>query len=469
MEFRKTAATLFAVKGRKSSVVCETKILRTRSYLLTIAVFIFALCGLSLGGFRVFADTYKTPELSSVFGVDVSGLTTVELEEALEDLKLRKYTVISGQKYRPYSLEEMGITYDAKDTALNAALGKDNVVWKHTSGKDVLEPEVTVDAKKFKEFELQMLASSTDAVDAKIVIEEGALVVVPSANGIGITVDSLLSQISGASSKGENGISLLPQLITPLYTTSQAQQDFEKAKIFSEGAVEVRAGETVRNIQNIDLMRISLQVDSFTSEYGYDVDKLYDAVQRVAAENSDSSWNEIYEMRGDQKIVLREGRNGVAYTGVQDIVDSVSDSGLDGSIRKVSLASRQETYSSFEKLEANTWIDINLTTHTMTLWEKNSIQATFPISGGKEETPTPLGDYKISSKVRKMTMSGQGYSTPNIEYVSWFKFNYAIHSAYWHDEFGKANVSHGCVNSRVDDARYVYEWAPIGTKVSVHY
>ena len=469
MEFRKTAATLFAVRGRKSSAVGETKILRTRSYLLTVAVFIFVLCGLSVGGFRVFADTYKTPEMSSVFGTDISDLTTVELEEALEDLKLSKFTVINGQKYRSYSLEEMGITFDTKDTALNAALGKDNGVWTHTSGKHVLKPEVTFDAKKFKEFELQMLASSKDAVDAKIVIEEGALVVVPSANGIGITVDSVLSQISDASSKGENGISLLPQLIAPLYTTSRAQEDFEKAKLFSEGAVEVRAGEITANIPNIDVMRISRQVDSYVSEYGYDADKLYDAVKRVATDNSDSAWNEIYELRGGQKVILREGRNGVVHTGIQDIVDSVIDSGLDGSIRKVTLESKQETYSSLEKLEANTWIDINLTTHTMTLWENNSIQATFPISGGKEETSTPLGDYKISSKVRKMTMSGPGYSTPNIEYVSWFKFNYAIHSAYWHDEFGKANVSHGCVNSRVDDARYVYEWAPIGTKVSVHY
>lgn len=469
MEFRKTAATLFAFGGKRAAAVSKTNKPKKRAYLLTVGVFLLTLSMLSFGSFRVFADTYRTPNLSSAFGIDVSGLTTVELEDALERIKPRKFTIISGQKYDTFTLEDMGLEFDAKSTAINASQGQNNGVWSSAKGKSVLEPKLTINTQKLKDFERIMLASSRDPVDALIEIQDGVIVLIPSLPGVGITASSLVDQISSITSTGGNGITLIAQSISPAYTTADAVRDFEKAKLFSEGSVEVIAGEAVSTIKNISVMSINRPPDSTISEFGFDADKLFTAVQGIATENSDSAWNEIYEMRGDQKVILREGRNGVSFSGVQDVVDGAIESGLDGSVRKMILDSKQEIYSSYEKAEANTWIDINLTTYTMTLWENNTIQASFPISGGKEDTPTPLGDYKISGKVRKMTMSGPGYSTPNVEYVSWFKFNYAIHSAYWHDEFGRANVSKGCVNSRVEDSKYVYEWAPIGTKVSVHY
>jgi len=45
--------------------------------------------------------------------------------------------------------------------------------------------------------------------------------------------------------------------------------------------------------------------------------------------------------------------------------------------------------------------------------------------------------------------------------------NYALHGAYWHNRFGTP-VSHGCVNLRVSQARWLYNWAPVGTRVVVH-
>ncbi|HNZ14101.1 MAG TPA: L,D-transpeptidase, partial [Anaerolineaceae bacterium] len=34
----------------------------------------------------------------------------------------------------------------------------------------------------------------------------------------------------------------------------------------------------------------------------------------------------------------------------------------------------------------------------------------------------------------------------------------AIHSTYWHNNYGEP-MSHGCVNVRPDDARFVYRWS----------
>ncbi|PIY62567.1 hypothetical protein COY93_02865 [Candidatus Uhrbacteria bacterium CG_4_10_14_0_8_um_filter_58_22] len=44
---------------------------------------------------------------------------------------------------------------------------------------------------------------------------------------------------------------------------------------------------------------------------------------------------------------------------------------------------------------------------------------------------------------------------------------YYIHGAYWHNLFGKARVSHGCVNVGYADMERLYWWAQVGTRVVV--
>ena len=45
---------------------------------------------------------------------------------------------------------------------------------------------------------------------------------------------------------------------------------------------------------------------------------------------------------------------------------------------------------------------------------------------------------------------------------------HAIHGAYWHNNFG-AVMSHGCVNVPLGTSTWLYEWAPTGTRVEIHY
>jgi lipoprotein-anchoring transpeptidase ErfK/SrfK len=50
----------------------------------------------------------------------------------------------------------------------------------------------------------------------------------------------------------------------------------------------------------------------------------------------------------------------------------------------------------------------------------------------------------------------------------YFYEDYALHGAYWHNNFGTP-MSHGCVNMNVADAGWIFDWAPVGTLVNVHY
>jgi len=90
------------------------------------------------------------------------------------------------------------------------------------------------------------------------------------------------------------------------------------------------------------------------------------------------------------------------------------------------------------------------------------------VSTGLPGTPTVTGRYSIYQKAASQAMSGPGYYLPNVPWVMYFYRGYSFHGTYWHNNFGHP-MSHGCVNMRTPDAKWLYDWAPIGTLVVVHY
>jgi lipoprotein-anchoring transpeptidase ErfK/SrfK len=114
------------------------------------------------------------------------------------------------------------------------------------------------------------------------------------------------------------------------------------------------------------------------------------------------------------------------------------------------------------------WIEVNLTTQRLIAWEgKNWVDARV-ISSGKSSTPTLTGVFDIQTKYRSTTMSGADYSVPDVPHAMFYDGGYAIHGAYWHNNFGTP-VSRGCVNMSESGAKWLYGWASVGTPVVIHY
>jgi LysM repeat protein len=114
------------------------------------------------------------------------------------------------------------------------------------------------------------------------------------------------------------------------------------------------------------------------------------------------------------------------------------------------------------------WIEVNLSEQSLTAWHGDVAVMHTSISSGRSNTPTVTGRFTIGNKYKAQRMSGPGYDLPNVPWVMYFYSAYAIHGAYWHNNFGTP-MSHGCVNMRSDEAQMLYEWAPAGTEVYVHY
>ncbi|MEZ4770776.1 MAG: LysM peptidoglycan-binding domain-containing protein [Caldilineales bacterium] len=113
------------------------------------------------------------------------------------------------------------------------------------------------------------------------------------------------------------------------------------------------------------------------------------------------------------------------------------------------------------------WIDINLSTQSLTAYEGNTPVFNTLVSTGST-FPTPVGTYHIQYKVRSQRMTGPGYDLPNVPWVMYFtNRGHAIHGAYWHNNFGHP-MSHGCVNMRPSEAEWLYNFTPNGATVVVH-
>jgi lipoprotein-anchoring transpeptidase ErfK/SrfK len=119
------------------------------------------------------------------------------------------------------------------------------------------------------------------------------------------------------------------------------------------------------------------------------------------------------------------------------------------------------------------WMEVNLSMQYMWAWEGDVAVMESYVSTGREGFETPTGTFYVNSKIESQTMEGvlggEYYNVPDVPWVMYFTdMGHAIHGAYWHNNFG-AVMSHGCINLPLDVAAWMYDWAPIGMRVEIHY
>jgi len=114
---------------------------------------------------------------------------------------------------------------------------------------------------------------------------------------------------------------------------------------------------------------------------------------------------------------------------------------------------------------------VNVTDQTMSCFEGNQEVYFCQVStGGKydaegnpsDKWATPVGGHTIWRKLVSVHMTGGttggGYDLPGIGWTVLFSGNgVAVHSTFWHNSFGIPR-SHGCVNAKPDDAKWVFRW-----------
>jgi hypothetical protein len=118
--------------------------------------------------------------------------------------------------------------------------------------------------------------------------------------------------------------------------------------------------------------------------------------------------------------------------------------------------------------EGRKWIDVSIRKQILVAWQgRRAAYATLVSTGisgmGDPATThsTVRGIYYIHAKHVSATMGGDeatdDYDLRDVPYIQYFFEGYALHGAFWHDDFGRPR-SHGCINLAPADAAWLFEW-----------
>lgn len=118
-------------------------------------------------------------------------------------------------------------------------------------------------------------------------------------------------------------------------------------------------------------------------------------------------------------------------------------------------------------------IEVNVTQQKVYCYEKDELVFETKVCTGVNYFPTgmipwetPKGSFNVFSKMPSKHMgdgrlSGnpEDYELPGVPWTTFFEQSgVAFHGTYWHDDFGR-RLSHGCVNMRSDEAKWLFRWA----------
>jgi hypothetical protein len=119
-------------------------------------------------------------------------------------------------------------------------------------------------------------------------------------------------------------------------------------------------------------------------------------------------------------------------------------------------------------------IEVSLSGQEVLAFEGNHLVLQTRVSSGIPDprpkdngvpTITPSGLFAVSKKtpMRHMgdghiTADLEAYELPGVPWVSFFhETGVGFHGTYWHTDFGTPR-SHGCINMRTEEARWLYRW-----------
>lgn len=413
---------------------------------------------------------------ASVAGVAVGGLTAGAAADAistrLADSELSFQTpdgsfVLTGA--------DLGASVDAA-AAADAAFAA-NPMWNPASWyPGSVQAEITLDpATATSALRAAAPAMYSDPTDATVTFdaESASYVVTDAVPGTGISLDTVHDALQGAFDAGQTTATLTAESVPvdALTTTAAAGEEVATLNAMLDGAGfyvgEDRAVPVDRavvaswlTVASDDSGVFSITADPAAIQ-GV-VDGLPGAVNRDAVNAT-----VITDSGG---AVLSEPTAGVVGRALES-TDGIAAQYADLLAQGDSAFPLTVTETPFTTTSLARRIEVNLTTQRTILYENDQVVQSWAASTGLPSSPTTAGSYRIGWKTSMQDMGcfeGATYCTENVPWVAYFNGDQAFHGAYWHNNFGNV-MSHGCVNLPVASAKFLYDWAPKGTEVWLHY
>ncbi len=412
---------------------------------------------------------------TAVAGVPVGGMTPGAAADAIQNRLAETTIVLTGDgEGATVTGADLGASVDAR--ALADAAFAENPMWNPTSWfSSPVGAEVTVDADAATTA-LRAAAPElyTDPTNATIAFDAATAnyVVTPAIEGAGIDVDQVRAALQEAFTAGQTTVELDPKLAAVEAETPTFVADATVVKLTgildsvgfyvgTERTVPIDRAVAASWLTVAPGDRGTFSITADQAAIQQVVDTLPAAVNRAPVNAT------VVTNSGGE--VLREETAGVVGRTL-DPTDTVAASFAEQLSTGNGAYTLPVTEVAFTTTSLARRIEVNLSEQRTYLYENGAVVNSYAISSGQGATPTHTGNFRIYAHVRLQNMGcvpSVDYCTPDVPYVSYFNADEAFHGTYWHNNFGTP-MSHGCVNMPIDVAQFVYNWAPIGTEVSVY-
>ena len=475
--------------------------MRTRSkVLLAGGTAVVMLLGGAGTGFAAHFHDRALPG-STLEGASLTGMTRAEVAAAVQQrADSVTVTLDTGAGTRTERLADLGYSVDV-DATVDAVFAA-NASWSSyprslVSTRDV-DAVLVTDAAKMEEFTtalVEQVGKVGRPAGVKLADDKKSFVVTPAVTGKTIAPESFQDVVAVAARDLSSATATLRYVDTvPAVTTADAEKVADQANALVARKLRVSDGEEEHTAsRKVKASWVSIPTkDGALGAPTLQVTKVQAWVDDLAEDA------EVTPRRGQRNVsasgavlrVVTEARGGAVVSNSGQVAEEAARALLAGkdysgefeydrtppawTERKIARGAERLAY---QATEGEKWIDVNLSRHTMTAYVGADV-AYGPIKmvHGADPTPTVVGTFRVYLKFASQTMRGSNadgsdYETPDVPYVSYFHRGYALHGAPWRSSFGYAGDrgSHGCVNLPVPVAKWVYDFAPIGTPVTTHF
>lgn len=412
---------------------------------------------------------------TAVAGVPVGGLTVGSAADALNS-RLAATTVKLQTPNGVVTMTgaELGASVDAK--ALADSAFADRPMWNVTQWNSApIAANVSLDTATAASA-LRKAAGSlyTAPVDAKVSFDQAtaSYVVTPGTDGTGLDLEPVRAALQDAFTKGMTTVEAQAPVVpvTPTVTTDTATTSIATLnKVLDTVGFYVGSERTVPVDRAVAASWLTvaerdgqITVSADASAIQKFVDTLPGLVDRAPVNQT-----AVTNSSGEVLQVITAGVTGRSLGDTAGIANAFAGQLAAGN--PVYPLTVSET--PFQTTALYRHIDVNLSTQHAVLYENGAVVQDWAISSGLADTPTPTGNFTVFAHVRIQDMGctpTSSYCTKDVPWVTYFAPDIAFHGAYWHNNFGTP-MSHGCLNMPISEAQYVYDWAPEGTEVSVHF
>ncbi|GAA4405984.1 L,D-transpeptidase family protein [Fodinibacter luteus] len=464
--------------------------------LLTAAVAVPMVLG---GAGTAYAAHYQDRALpgSAVAGVPVAGLTRAEVEDIVRERAADvAITIEAGEASRAVTLTDLGYTVDV-DATVDAVLAA-NKSWSSyatslLSDRDV-DAVVRTDPAVAEAVAADLVGKAGKAgSDARVELskKKTSFRVVPAVQGHTVEADSFQDVVAAAARDLSSATATVRFTdVTPDVTTAEAEEAAAAANAIVKRKVVVSDGED-EHAASARAKASWVTIPSADGSLGapqLDAKKIRSWVDSLAkdAKVTPRSGMRNVAPSGSVLTVVKKARDGRSVTNAAAVATAAAEAVAAGRAyagdfeyetveatwtdRVVAPGAERLAYPA---APGEKWIDVDLGSHTMTAYVgADVVYGPISMVNGAPETPTVAGTFRVYHKNPMMTMRGNNadgspYETPNVPWSTFFHRGYALHGAPWRSSFGYTG-SHGCVNLPVGAAKWVYDFATVGTAVVSH-